>query len=126
RAHVWDLGDGTTAEGASVSHAFASPGTYVATLTVTDDSGVSNDTATDSVTIRVNAPPEPAIGMDPQRPIAIGEVMRLDATGSTDPDGSILTHDWDFGDGATGSGEAVEYAWATPGIYPVTLTVTDD
>ncbi len=125
-SHVWDLGDGTVLEGATISHAWTEPGTYVATLTVTDDSGVGNDTASDTVTIRVNAPPEPVITVEPARPIAVGEVARLDGSGSSDADGVILTHDWDFGDGATGSGETVDYAWVMPGVYRVQLTVTDD
>jgi PKD repeat protein len=33
---TWDLGDGTTAEGAEVVHAYLQPGTYTVTLTVAD------------------------------------------------------------------------------------------
>lgn len=121
----WDMGDGTVQEGPTITHAFASPGLYEVALTVTDDSGVSNATATDRVSVRVNAPPRPAIGDQP-RPVSVGEATVLDATGSTDPDGAILSYSWDFGDGARGVGERVRYAWAAPGIYTVTLTVTDD
>lgn len=123
--YAWDFGDGSGAEGATVTHAYAAPGRYVATLTVTDDSGVANATATDTVAIAVNAPPVPAIA-GPDRPIAVGEVAELDAGGSADPDGAILSWSWDFGDGATGEGRTAQYAWAAPGVYPVTLTVTDD
>lgn len=45
--------------------------------------------------------------------------------GSTDPDGSINSYQWDFGDGATGSGENVSHTFAA-GEYTVTLTVTDN
>lgn len=37
--YYWEFGDGSTAEGKSVSHIFATPGTYEVTLWVTDDSG---------------------------------------------------------------------------------------
>lgn len=37
--YYWEFGDGTTAEGKTVSHIFATPGTYEVTLWVTDDSG---------------------------------------------------------------------------------------
>ena len=124
-AFGWDLGDGTSAEGATVSHAFVTPGLYEATLTVRDASGVGNAATADRVAIRVNAPPEPQ-ATGPARPIAVGEVAPLDGSASRDPDGSILSYDWDFGDGATGSGPAVDYAWTAPGLYAVRLTVTDD
>ncbi|CCG01723.1 PKD domain-containing protein [Blastococcus saxobsidens] len=50
----------------------------------------------------------------------------LDATGSIDPDGSITSHEWDFGDGSIGTGATVEHVYAAAGTYTVTLTVTDD
>ena len=123
--HRWDMGDGTRLDGATVTHAYAEPGVYTATLTVTDDSGVANATATDTVTLTVNAPPVPA-ATGPDRPIAVGEIAAIDGSGSTDADGAILSWSWDFGDGAKGEGPQVQYAWAAPGVYPVTLTVTDD
>jgi PKD repeat protein len=39
----WDFGDGSTADGASVSHTYASPGSYTVRLTVTDNDGCSVD-----------------------------------------------------------------------------------
>ncbi len=48
---AWDFGDGTTATGQTVSHAYSAAGGYTATLTVTDkDGGVGTDTATVTVT----------------------------------------------------------------------------
>ncbi|MCP9481346.1 PKD domain-containing protein [Shimia sp. CNT1-13L.2] len=124
-AHVWDLGDGTQMEGAEVSHAFDAAGVYRVALSVTDDSGVSNRTSTDHVTVRVNAPPEPKIS-GPSEALAVGEAFVLDGRGSVDADGTILSYLWDFGDGAMAEGESAEYAWAIPGVYDVTLTVIDD
>ncbi len=46
----WDFGDGTTGEGEYVSHAFSTPGDYVVTLTVVDDSGAE---ARQSQTVKV-------------------------------------------------------------------------
>ena len=125
KSYVWDMGDGTTIEGPNVTHAFQSSGVFTATLSVTDDSGVANQTTTDSVTIRVNAPPVPA-AIVPDEPVAVGEAVSLDGTGSLDEDGAIISYLWDFGDGAMGEGDMVEYAWASPGVYDVTLTVMDN
>ena len=56
-----------------------------------------------------------------------GEPILFDGSGSTDDRQSAaeLTYAWDFGDGATGSGQTVHHAYATPGEYTATLTVTD-
>lgn len=50
----------------------------------------------------------------------------LDATLSTDPDGTVIGYDWDFGDGHWGSGQSVTHSYVAGGTYPVTLKVTDD
>ena len=47
-------------------------------------------------------------------------------TASTDPDGTVANQAWDFGDGATASGQTVSHAFAAAGTYPAQLTVTDD
>jgi PKD domain-containing protein len=45
-------------------------------------------------------------------------------TGS-DPDGSIVSYVWSFGDRSIGLGATPSHTYATAGRYPVTLTVTD-
>ena len=50
---AWDFGDGTTAEGKSIKHAYKAAGTYTATLTVTDKDGHSGKTTR---TIQINRP----------------------------------------------------------------------
>ena len=122
--YQWDLGDGTTAAGPTVDHAYAAPGTYTATLTVADAAGVANSRSSDSVQIVVNAPPVAEAG--PDRHVAIGEVITFDAGTSHDPDGSLIAYAWDFGDGARGDGKVVQYAYHRSGVYRVGLEVRDD
>lgn len=50
----------------------------------------------------------------------------FDASGSNDPDGTIVSYDWDFGDGNTGNGVSPSHTYLAAGNYTVTLTVTDD
>lgn len=49
-SYFWDFGDGVTSNSANPSHSYTSVGNYTATLTVTDNGGLSNS-ATAAVTI---------------------------------------------------------------------------
>ena len=55
-----------------------------------------------------------------------GLSVALDATLSSDSDGAVMSHTWDFGDGETGQGATVTHAYLAPGTYTVTLTVADN
>jgi len=48
------------------------------------------------------------------------------ADDSSDPDGDPLRYDWDTGDGSHLVGYRVQYKYAIPGDYTVTLRVTDN
>ncbi|GJM37310.1 MAG: hypothetical protein DHS20C19_06770 [Acidimicrobiales bacterium] len=52
--------------------------------------------------------------------------VAFDGSGSTDPDGTILQYDWDFGDGASDSGAMVTHDYPVNGTYTAELTVTDN
>ncbi len=52
--------------------------------------------------------------------------VNFDATASNDPDGSIVSYNWDFGDGTTGTGAAPAHTYTGPGTFNVRLIVTDD
>jgi PKD repeat protein len=56
----------------------------------------------------------------------IYETILLDGSGSHDPDGSIVSYDWTFGDGTAGTGVKVSHTYSSTGTYTVTLTVTDN
>jgi hypothetical protein len=55
-----------------------------------------------------------------------GEAIIFNATESDDPDGTIVSYAWDFGDGVNATGVVVEHDYDDDGNYTVTLTVTDD
>ncbi len=54
-----------------------------------------------------------------------GEI-EFDGTQSSDSDGNITSWFWDFGDGTNGAREIITHTYSSPGIYAVSLTVTDD
>ena len=124
-AYDWDFGDGTAGTGATPTHSYASTGSFTVTLTVTDDSGLS-DTAT--TTADISDVPQQAPVADPNGPYTgtVGDPITFDGSGSSDPDGTIVVYDWDFGDGTTGTGATPTHSHATAGTYQVSLTVTDD
>ena len=119
--YSWNFGDGGTAEGMEVVHTYTGVGTYVATVTVTDDMG---DTGTASVTITADLAPVAVISAAPLAGRAPLEVS-FSAAGSTD-DGTIEKYAWDFGDGETAEGVEVSHTYAAGGEYTVVLTVTDN
>jgi len=53
-------------------------------------------------------------------------VVTFDGSLSYDKDGEIVTYDWDFGDGTTGTGKYGWHQYCSMGTYKVTLTVTDN
>jgi chitodextrinase len=53
--YVWSFGDGVQAGGRNAVHTYTSPGTYTATVTVTDPDGA---TGTDTVEVTVTGPPQ--------------------------------------------------------------------
>ena len=70
-SYAWDLGDGNTTSGESLSHTYRSPGVYTAALVIQDDDGLM---ATNSVRINVTAPvsaPPPAR----RPPVILGDLF---------------------------------------------------
>lgn len=57
---------------------------------------------------------------------ASGTWVDFNASGSYDPDGSIVGYFWDFGDGTTGSGSMLSHVFPYESTFLVTLTVTDN
>ncbi len=52
--------------------------------------------------------------------------VRFDASASSDPDGNIVSYEWAFGDGSTGSGQTTTHTYPDAGSYTPRLTVTDE
>lgn len=123
-SYAWDFGDGTTSTDARPTHVFVEPGTQVVSLTVTDDDGATA-TATDTITVVPNLAPTAVASAEPtagKAPLSVAFV----GSGSTDPDGVLVSHAWDFGDGATSAEADTTHVYTSAGNYTATLVVTDD
>jgi chitodextrinase len=134
-SYEWAFGDGILSTGALVSHTYSAPGLYLVSLTVTDNfARRSSSTLTLNVTLPVYLQPPiakvtPLPGAVPLLGYVAGSVMFLSPVGSTDPDGSIVSYFWEFGDGTTqflSTADSVPHTFSASGTYIVKLTVTDN
>lgn len=55
-----------------------------------------------------------------------GLTATVDASNSSTPAGTITAYAWDWGDGNSATGVTATHTYSEPGIYTVTLTVTDN
>jgi len=107
---------------------------FAAGNSVNNDGGVGGDgVTTTSLVVTIAAP----VNQDPIAVIA-GPIAGVplqgvvfDGTGSSDPDGSIVSYRWDFGDGSASvdfgvASAQLQHSYPVAGSYTVTLTVTDD
>jgi KaiC/GvpD/RAD55 family RecA-like ATPase/PKD repeat protein len=122
-SYFWDFGDGNTGTGNITTHAYADNRNYTVMLTITDNYGLK-DTAPDTIVVQ-NRPPF-AQFTESAGIVDTGVVIYFNASESSDPDGSIVSYFWDFGDGTNATGITVSYAYVEDGNYTVKLTVTDD
>jgi hypothetical protein len=72
-----------------------------------------------------NHGPIPLITVSDSKKIA-GEPITFSAINSSDPDGSVVKFEWDFGDGSKDTGVIVDHIFRKSGDYFVTLKVTDN
>ncbi|HWM51779.1 MAG TPA: PKD domain-containing protein [Thermoplasmata archaeon] len=121
-SYMWDFGDGFTANGVLVRHAYVHSGRFSVVLTVVDNSQTST-TATSEIT--VDFPPIAAFSTS-LNAAPPGLPILFDASASMDSDGTIVSYAWDFGDGQTGTGVSVTHAYANNGTFTVRLAVVDD
>jgi len=120
--YTWDFGDGNISYEQNPRHQYADNGIYEITLTVKDNENATNST-TESIIV-LNIPPIADFSFQPSNPRTTTIVKFKD--NSTDSDGSIVSYYWEFGDGSNSTEQNPEHVFYNPGIFKVTLTVTDN
>jgi PKD repeat protein len=130
---LWNFGDGANSTEAAPTHTYAQGGRYTVELTVTDN---KNAKASARVSFSLNQEPIAFATVKlPESPQSVpskyisGEpplTVQFSSSASKDPDGSITSVEWDFGDGTTSNDPNPMHTYTEPGLYEVTLTVTDD
>lgn len=125
--YSWAFGQSSaTGTGPLPIRTYTAAGTFIVTLTVRDEfgvTGVSTQTLPPITEPATNVAPTPVF--NPQSCVAL--VCNFSAVGSTDANiGDTLTYLWNFGDGTpTSTASAVTHTFAASGPYTVTLTVAD-
>ena len=120
-SQTWYFGDGAISNAANPSHSYASQGTYLVTLEVRDNQGARN---WQTVLVTAN-------GDNNQAPFASFTFPTTGLTAnlndfSNDPDGSIASRRWEFGDGTSSTATNPAHTFDAGGTYLVTLRVIDN
>ncbi|MBU0929792.1 MAG: PKD domain-containing protein, partial [Nanoarchaeota archaeon] len=125
-SYIWNFGDGNILSGSILNHIYTNPGNYTATLLITDNDGLQSQ---DNLVVTVNnctANQNPVANAGPDVTTNVSQNILFNGNNSYDPDGTIISYIWNFGDGNLSSGEIVNHAYLNAGIYNVTLIVTDN
>lgn len=124
----WTFQDGNPATSTQATQAvtFASAGNKNVTLTVTDNEG-ANGSVTHAVVVNPPGNQPPVASFTATCDAQVCDFVNT----SSDPDGTITTYAWDFGEPSSGanntaSTEDASHTYAAPGVYTVRVTVTDD
>lgn len=123
--YAWEFGDGSFGNGMAVMHTYVAEGQYVIRLTATDSQGKHGTTVQTIWVVQSSDLPQAIFTASPSSggtPLTAA----FNAAASTDPNGTIMTYMWSYGDGSTGSGVSVLHTYAAEGAYTATLTITDN
>ncbi|MEM6272030.1 MAG: PKD domain-containing protein [Bacteroidota bacterium] len=117
----WDFGDGSPAAfGNPITHTYTAAGNFTVTLIVEDSIGC-RDTLVRPQYITINPP----VADFTQNNTSGCPPLTVTFNDNSTTQYPIVAWNWDFGDGNTGTGAPVTHTYTTPGIYTVTLIITD-
>jgi PKD repeat protein len=118
--YSWDLGDGRTIDEQEPTVIYENEGTYTLTLTVADSTG---ETATDTAEINVLSSDAFIVEIEAPSNEKPGNTIQFKCSiiGGLEP----YSYNWNFGDDTISDTENPTHVYENPGVYTVTLTVTD-
>ena len=121
----WRFGDGSGDAGEVVHYTYTEAGTFIVTLTVTDDTGLTDEAQIVADIEAANEGPS-AVIVGPSEVVATEEAEFHG--NDSDDDGTIVSFTWDVGvDGVDPiEGAELAYTWEDWGEITLSLTVVDD
>ncbi|MBI1923521.1 PKD domain-containing protein [Candidatus Poribacteria bacterium] len=122
-SYAWDFGDSTSSTEQNPTHTYDKAGAYTAKVTVSDNGG-AKATAEIGITVNSNQPPTLTVSATPTTGTAPLTVT-FTAT-AQDPDGTIASYAWDFGDSSTSNERNPTHTYQATGAYTAKVTVTDN
>ncbi len=115
----WDFDDGgATSTLQNPTHQYNNAGTYDVQLIATSNIGCS-----DTMILSLPITQLPTANFNP--PTGCGLTNTFSDNGSTGGSSAIVSYDWDFGDGNTGTGTPVTHTYVTSGTWNIQLVVTN-
>ena len=117
----WDLGDGNTVPGETVSHTYSEDGSKTVTFTVTNEGG----THSMNCDVTVIAPAEIVTASASKSTVSICDDDPSVSFSANTRGSAPLSFSWDFGDGNTSTSQNPSHTYENVGSYSVTLTVTN-
>ena len=115
--YKWYFGDGGTSSQVNPKYTYTSPGTYQASLVVTDTSAFCSDSVSENIVI-IPAP----IAAFTESTVCSGDTIGFINQSSPS---SGLTYLWNFGDATSSTSQNASHKFSSTGPYNVQLTVTD-
>ena len=113
----------------SMSHYWSLISNYSIRVMAQDENG-SNSSWSPALSVTVSQAESgeipPVADVNVSGNVSANQIITFDALDSFDPDGNIVSYQWDFGDGTNGSGASPEHVYENPGEYTVTLVITDN
>jgi PKD repeat protein len=121
--YSWTFGDGGSSTAPNPSHAYGAVGVFQAQLSVSDGTNTTQSSIL-TIIVSTNRPPVAVAAGSPTNGVAPLAVT-FSSGGSSDPEGTALTYNWAFGDGATSTSANPSHIYQAAGTYTAQLTVSD-
>lgn len=119
--YVWNFGDGTsdTTDTYSTSHFYSDEGTYNVSLIINNACGLEK-TFNDIITIKKRDKIDIQTFYISDNKVCPGEPVNFEIFGET-----ILNYIWETGDGYTSRSRKFTHSYSEPGLYNISVTVSD-